>query len=71
MAVNLTHQALATHWQIVLNEPSRTLQTLLAAYLLKLLPLSFYQGCENLALKLTGISQQLHILRDRFKIQFA
>ena len=71
MAVQLTHQALTTHWQIVLNEPSRTVQTLLAAYLLRLLPLSFYRGCEHLAFKLTGISQRLHILRDRFAVQFA
>ena len=71
MAVSLTHQALATHWQIVLSEPARTIQTIIAAYLLRLLPLSFYRGCEGLALKLTGISQQLHILRDRFKVRFA
>ena len=71
MAVSLTHQALATHWQIILSEPSRTVQTIFAAYLLKLLPLSFYRGCEELALKLTGISQQLYILRDRFTVKFA
>ncbi|MCC0179229.1 glycosyltransferase family 2 protein [Waterburya agarophytonicola K14] len=71
MAVRLTHQALATHWQIILSEPSRTIQTIFAAYLLRLLPLSFYQGCERFALKLTGISQQLHILRDRFTVKFA
>ena len=68
MAVKLTHQALATHWQIVLNEPSRTLLTLFAAYLLKLLPLSFYRGCEHLALKLTGISHQFRIFRDQRKL---
>lgn len=71
MAVKLTHQALATHWKIVLREPNRTIQTLFAAYLLKLLPLSFYQTCEAMALKFTGLTQQLRILRDRFKIQFA
>lgn len=65
MAVKLTHQALATHWQIIFSEPSRTIQTLLAAYLLKLLPLSFYQACERFALKLTGIGHQLRIKRDR------
>jgi len=71
MAVKLTHQALATHWKIILGEPTRTVQTIVAAYLLRLLPLSFYQGCELLALKLTGISQQLHILRDRLIVQSA
>ncbi|MGF1539923.1 MAG: glycosyltransferase family 2 protein [Pleurocapsa sp.] len=70
MAVKLAHQALATHWQIILTEPSRTIQTLLAAYLLQLLPLSFYQGCEGLALKLTGVGQQLRILSDRAGVQF-
>lgn len=69
MAVKLTHQALATHWQIILSEPNRTIQTIIAAYLLKLLPLGFYRGCENLALKLTGISQKLHILRDRLTVK--
>ncbi|MDJ0533055.1 MAG: glycosyltransferase [Xenococcaceae cyanobacterium MO_207.B15] len=71
MAVQLTHQALATHWQILLSEPNRTLQTLFAAYLLKFLPLSLYQVCEFLALKLTGISQQFRILRDRIVIKYA
>jgi glycosyltransferase involved in cell wall biosynthesis len=71
MAVKLTHQALATHWKIILSEPARTVQTIFAAYLLRLLPLSFYQGCEGLALKLTGISQRLHILRDRLTVQSA
>ncbi len=71
MAVKLTHQALATHWKIILREPNRTIQTIFAAYLLRLVPLSFYQGFENLALKLTGISQKLHILRDRLTVQSA
>ena len=71
MAVSLTHKALATHWQIILSEPSKTIQTIIAAYLLRVLPLAFYQGCENLALKLAGISQKLHILRDRIAPQFA
>lgn len=71
MAVKLTHQALATHWKIVLREPSRTIQTIFAAYLLRLLPLSFYRGFEELALKLTGIIQQLHISRDRSLVQSA
>ena len=68
MAVKLTHQALATHWQIILSEPTRTIQTLLAAYLLKLLPSSLYQEWESLALKLIGITQKLHILRDQSKL---
>ena len=69
MAVQLTHKALATHWQIVLSEPNKTVQTLFAAYMLRLLPLAFYQGCEDLALKLAGLTQKLHILRDRIVLQ--
>lgn len=65
MAVKLSHDALKTHWQIILSEPNKTLMTIFAAYLLKLLPISFYQGCENMALKLTGLSHQLKISRDR------
>ncbi|MEL6442575.1 MAG: glycosyltransferase family 2 protein [Cyanobacteria bacterium J06621_8] len=71
MAVRLTHQALTTHWRIILREPSRTLQTIVAAYLLRLLPLSFYRGFEELALKLTGMIQQLHISRDLASVQSA
>lgn len=70
MAVRLTNRALATHWQILLGEPSRTLQTLFAAYLLKLLPLSFYQGCERLALKMTGFAHQLRITRDLLTFKY-
>ncbi len=65
MAVKLTHQALKTHWQIVFSEPSRTILTLAAAYMLYVFPLAFYDLCENLALKFTGISHKFQILRDR------
>ena len=71
MVVNLIHKALATHWQIILSEPTRTVQTIIAVYLFRVLPLSFYQGCEGLALKLAGVSQKLYILRNRFAVQFA
>ena len=65
MAVKLTHQALKTHWQIVLSEPNRTILTLAAAYMLYLLPLAFYRQCENLALQVTGLSHKFRIFRDR------
>ena len=66
MAVKLTHQALQTHWQIVLSEPNRTILTLIAAYMLYVFPLTFYRQCENLALQITGMSHKFRILRDQF-----
>jgi len=53
MAVSLMHRALMSHWQIVLEQPRRTLMTLAAAYLLKLLPRSIYQQIERLTAKRT------------------
>ncbi len=71
MAVKLSHDAMKTHWQIILSEPNKTVMTLFAAYLLKLLPTSFYQSCENLAVKLTGLSHQLKIRSDRTSLNFS
>ena len=51
MAISLMHRALISHWQIVLEQPRRTLMTLTAAYLLKLLPQSTYQQIERLTAK--------------------
>ena len=63
-AVQLAHQALHTYWRLLLEEPRRTGLTLAAAYSLCLLPRSFYQQLENLALKITGNSQKRQILRE-------
>lgn len=71
MAVKLVNRALATHWSIVFAEPSRTLLTLAAAYLLKLLPLGFYNQFETWTLKLTGLMHKLRITRDRQKLKYA
>lgn len=71
MAVKLINRALATHWLIVLAEPNRTLLTLAAAYLLKLLPLSFYNQFETWTLKLTGLMHRMRITRDRQKLKYA
>ena len=65
VAVELVNKALMTDWRIILAEPRRTLLTLTAAYLLCLLPSSIYTLVENLALKITGFSQQLKIGRAR------
>lgn len=51
MAVDLMHRALATYWQIVLEQPRRTLMTLTAAYLLKFLPRSTYQQLEKIMIR--------------------
>jgi glycosyltransferase involved in cell wall biosynthesis len=66
-AAKLFHQALATHWRILLEEPSRTILTAAAVYLLWLLPQSFYRWIENLALKMTEITQKRRIIQNQFK----
>jgi glycosyltransferase involved in cell wall biosynthesis len=71
MAVKLVNRALATHWSIIFAEPNRTLLTLGAAYLLNLLPLSWYGQFENSALKMTGLMHRVRIFRDRFKLKYA
>ncbi|MGS0682936.1 glycosyltransferase family 2 protein [Shewanella sp. 125m-7] len=66
-AVTRLHQALKTAPSIIQAEPSRTLATLAAAYLLKYLPLGLYNRCENLALTVTGYLQSSKINRDGVK----
>lgn len=61
-AVDLIHRALATHWQIILKEPARTILTLLAAYTIRFLPRSIYNRIEQLAMKITGDRQKSKIL---------
>jgi glycosyltransferase involved in cell wall biosynthesis len=64
MAVKLTHRALRTNWQILWEEPQRTLITIAAAYLLFLLPKPIYRWSEAIALKVTGASQKRQILQE-------
>jgi hypothetical protein len=71
MAVKLVNRALATHWQIIFSEPNRTLLTLAAAYLLKLLPLSFYIQFETFGLKFTGLMHKIRIIRDSLRPKYA
>jgi glycosyltransferase involved in cell wall biosynthesis len=63
-AISLVNRAIATHWQIILTEPSRTLLTLGAAYLLGILPPPLYSAIESFILKITGSSQKSKILRE-------
>ena len=58
MAVDMIHQALATDWRILLEEPRRTLVTISAAYLLRFTPQSLYGRVEALAFKVTGANQK-------------
>ncbi|WP_088242223.1 glycosyltransferase family 2 protein [Calothrix rhizosoleniae] len=63
-AVKLSHQALSTHWRILVEEPQRTIITLVAAYLLCLIPRSLYHQIEVQAIKFIGFSQRLRIIRE-------
>jgi len=63
-AVNLMHRSLATYVQILREEPHRTLQTLAAAYLMRLLPQRWYQRFEALALQTIGSMQKQRIAKE-------
>lgn len=64
-AVNLVNRALANDWRILIEEPRRTIMTILAAYLLILLPRSLYNAISDWALKITGKSQERRIQSDQ------
>lgn len=65
LAVKLMNQSLATNLGILLEQPSRTLLTLAAAYCAWLLPHSIYNFMEAMALKRTGDNQRRQILQDQ------
>ncbi|WP_458527031.1 glycosyltransferase family 2 protein [Onishia taeanensis] len=65
-AVNLLHSALACHWRILLAEPSRTLQTATAAYLMRWIP-GAYRRLEGLALGVIGQRQRRRIHAEMAK----
>jgi glycosyltransferase involved in cell wall biosynthesis len=65
MAVKLINRAMATNWRILLEEPRRTLISLVAAYFLWLLPQSLYRQIETVALKSTGATQKRRILQEQ------
>lgn len=58
MAVRLLRQSLATDWRVLLEEPRRSLITVLAATLLVVLPTGAYRRLEALMLRTTGASQK-------------
>lgn len=54
MAIQLIHRSLAADWHILREEPSRTLMTLIAVYLLWLLPKPVYCQLRALVLRING-----------------
>jgi glycosyltransferase involved in cell wall biosynthesis len=67
IAVELINRALATYWRIILEEPRHTFMTLVAAYLLWLLPQSIYSNIETLMSGITGAIQRGYILANQSK----
>lgn len=65
MARELIHRALLTHWRIILEEPRPTILTWVAAYLIWILPRSFYHQTEACVAKITGAIQKRRILQDQ------
>ena len=61
MAVQLLHRSLRSDWQIALREPTRTLLTAGAAYLLWLLPENAYLEIEKIANRFVGSLQSFII----------
>ncbi len=64
LAVSLVHRAIAAHPPILLKEPRRTLLTLMAAYLLWLLPRTFFAQIDTWATRISGIFQRRRIIQD-------
>ncbi|WOT06334.1 glycosyltransferase family 2 protein [Shewanella youngdeokensis] len=63
-AVERIHQALKTAPSILRHETGRTVSTLAAAYLLKILPNAAYKGIESIAQAVLGRMQRARISRD-------
>ena len=63
--VQQSNRGLATDWRIAAEEPRRTMLTVIAAYLLILLPRGLYNAISRWALTLSGISQQWRIASER------
>lgn len=61
IAVQFIHAALITYPQILWEETYRTLQTLVAAYLICLLPLGMYRQVEAILMQMTGKVQKLRL----------
>lgn len=66
-AVKLINRALMTHWQLLLEEPPSTVMTFIGAYLLWLMPRSFYRQIEAFILLVTGAIQRQRIFCSQSK----
>ncbi|MEH2258711.1 glycosyltransferase family 2 protein [Nostoc sp.] len=64
MAVKLINRALIADWHILLENPKSTLLTLVAAYLLLLLPQNVYNKFEALVSNNIGANQKRRILQE-------
>lgn len=69
IAIKLMHQALANYWLMLIEEPYRTFSTLVATYLLLLLPQKLYNQIETLAVKAIGTIQERQIRQDTLIIR--
>ncbi len=67
VAVELSHRSLRIYWRILFEEPRLTLSTLLAAYLLWLLPQNLYSQIEAYTLRKIGIFQKRRIFQEQHK----
>jgi glycosyltransferase involved in cell wall biosynthesis len=65
LAIKLIHEAISTDLRIVLQEPQRTGLTLLAAWVLALVPSGFFQRLEAFGMRRVEKSQQRVIANGR------
>lgn len=63
-ATSLVHNALSEKWTILIEEPGRTIATLSAAYLLKLMPECIYLNVEKWGQQVIGFIQEKKIRQD-------
>jgi glycosyltransferase involved in cell wall biosynthesis len=66
IALDLVFRAIVTYPQILLEQPHRTILTLGAAVLLRLLPINFYREFEARALRAAGAAQKQQISKEAF-----
>ena len=67
-ALKFIYRALFTYWRLLIEEPRRTLITLLAAHLLFLLPKPLFYWLKNVAMKKVGSSQNQHFTKKQVTV---
>ena len=63
-AVHFVNRALTTYWPILMAEPGRTVSTLAASYLLRILPTTLYRAVEHSAHTIIGGMQGRSIANE-------